>query len=59
MMLRHSFANDDAAAHIERAVRRVLAEGYRTADIDQPGMRRVGTRAMGDAVADAVRRLAN
>jgi 3-isopropylmalate dehydrogenase len=59
MMLRHSFANDDAAAHIERAVRRVLADGYRTADIDEPGMRRVGTRAMGDAVADAVRRLAN
>lgn len=59
MMLRHSFANDDAAGHIERAVRRVLADGYRTADIDEPGMRRVGTRAMGDAVADAVRRLAN
>ena len=36
-----------------------LADGYRTADIDEPGMRRVGTRAMGDAVADAVRRLAN
>jgi 3-isopropylmalate dehydrogenase len=59
MMLRHSFANDEAAAHIERAVRRVLAEGYRTADIDEPGMRRVGTRAMGDAVVDAVRQLAN
>lgn len=59
MMLRYSFAQDDAADHVERAVRRVLADGYRTADIDQPGMRRVGTRAMGDAVADAVKRLAN
>jgi 3-isopropylmalate dehydrogenase len=50
MMLRQSFARDDLATRIERAVRAVLAEGYRTADIATPGARRIGTRAMGDAV---------
>ena len=38
-------------------MRRVLAEGYRTADIDQPGMRRVGTEEMGDAVIAAMKGL--
>jgi 3-isopropylmalate dehydrogenase len=56
MMLRHSFDLHDQAANIEHAVRAVLREGYRTADIFQPGMRRVGTEEMGDAVAEAIRR---
>jgi len=55
MLLRHSFARKDDAARIERAVRSVLAEGYRTADIMQPGMRKVGTVEMGDAVVAALR----
>lgn len=59
MMLRHSLGQEQAAARIESAVRAVLAEGYRTIDIEEPGTRRVGTRAMGDAVADAVKKLAN
>ena len=42
------------AARIEAAVRGALAQGYRTADIFAPGMQRVGTRAMGDAVAAAL-----
>jgi 3-isopropylmalate dehydrogenase len=54
MMLRYSFANEDAAARIESAVRKVLARGYRTADIYRPGARKVGTREMGDAVAAAL-----
>jgi 3-isopropylmalate dehydrogenase len=33
----------------------VLAEGLRTGDIFQSGMRRVGTREMGEAVVAAVR----
>ena len=54
MLLRMS-ANDAAGAdRIETAVRKVLAAGYRTADIDAPGMQRVGTRAMGDAVLAAL-----
>ena len=54
MMLRHSFALESAAERIEAAVRRVLAAGWRTADISEPGARVIGTRAMGDAVAAAL-----
>jgi len=54
MMLRHSFGLDEAADRVERAVRQVLAEGLRTADIHEDGTRLVGTEAMGDAVASAV-----
>jgi 3-isopropylmalate dehydrogenase len=54
MMLRQSFGLADQAARVERAVRAVLAQGYRTPDIAQPDCRRVGTRAMGDAVAAAL-----
>lgn len=54
LLLRYSFGRRDDAARIERAVRRVLADGYRTADIAQPGCRRVGTSEMGDAVLDAL-----
>jgi len=59
MMLRHSFDMPQYADRIEAAVRRVLADGLRTADILQPGDRRVGTEEMGEAVAEAVRRLGN
>jgi 3-isopropylmalate dehydrogenase len=54
MLLRHSFDLEDHAARIENAVRSVLREGYRTADIFTPGARRVGTEEMGDAVAGAL-----
>jgi 3-isopropylmalate dehydrogenase len=54
MLLRHSGGQEAAAALVERAVRRVLAEGYRTADIMEPGATRLGTEAMGDAVAAAI-----
>jgi 3-isopropylmalate dehydrogenase len=54
MMLRMSFADDAAATRIERAVRRVLASGYRTADIAEPGTKRVGTAQMGDLVVAAM-----
>src|SRR5258707_15458543 len=57
MMLRQSFHRADLAERVEAAVRGALAEGYRTVDIDQPGMRRVGTREMGDAVVAALKRL--
>jgi 3-isopropylmalate dehydrogenase len=50
MMLRYSLRQADAAARIEAAVGKVLATGLRTADIHAPGMRKVGTREMGDAV---------
>jgi 3-isopropylmalate dehydrogenase len=55
MMLRYSLGEDAAAARVEAAVRKVLAEGYRTADIFQAGTRKVGTREMGAAVVAALR----
>lgn len=58
MMLRYSFNQPDLADRIQRAVGAVLAEGFRTADIFQPGMRRVGTIEMGDAVVAALQRMA-
>ena len=54
MMLRYSLDQDAAAVRVETAVRRVLAQGYRTGDIFQPGTRKVGTREMGDAVVAAL-----
>jgi 3-isopropylmalate dehydrogenase len=56
MMLRYSFDLEEHAVRIERAVREVLRKGYRTADLVEPGTRRVGTEEMGEAVAEAVRR---
>ncbi|MGO4727564.1 MULTISPECIES: 3-isopropylmalate dehydrogenase [unclassified Inquilinus] len=55
MMLRESFELEDKARQVENAVRTVLAQGYRTGDIYQPGTRRVGTTEMGDAVVQALR----
>jgi len=54
MLLRYSGNDEAAAQRIEAAVKRVLAQGYRTADIYEAGMRRVGTREMGDAVLAAL-----
>jgi 3-isopropylmalate dehydrogenase len=56
MMLRHSFDRPDLADRVQRAVGAALAQGFRTADILEPGARRLGTREMGDAVVEAVRR---
>lgn len=55
MMLRYSLEAPKAADRIEAAVSRVLDQGLRTADIDSPGCRVVGTAAMGDAVVDALK----
>ena len=54
MLLRYSLGEEAAAGRIEAAVRKVLAQGYRTADITEPGCRQVGTVAMGDAVLAAL-----
>jgi 3-isopropylmalate dehydrogenase len=54
MMLRFSLRQDRAAERIEAAVRKVLAAGYRTADIHTAGGRKVGTAEMGDAVLAAL-----
>jgi 3-isopropylmalate dehydrogenase len=54
MMLRYSLDRPDPAARIENAVKKVLKNGLRTADIWQEGCQRVGTRDMGDAVLRAL-----
>ena len=50
MMLRYTFDQEPAAARIEKAVKKVLAQGYRTGDIYESGMKKVGTAGMGNAV---------
>jgi 3-isopropylmalate dehydrogenase len=51
MMFRYTFSRPDVAERIEVAVRRVLAQGCRTADVARHGERAIGTREMGEAVA--------
>jgi 3-isopropylmalate dehydrogenase len=55
MMLRYTFNRAEWADRVEAAVRRVLSDGYRTADIFEPGTRKVGTVGMGDAVVAALK----
>lgn len=52
MMLRHSFDQGAAAGRIEAAVEGILNEGYRTADIQEPGGKLVGCKEMGLLVRD-------
>lgn len=57
MMLKYSFAMDEAAECVENAVKSVLKSGYRTQDIYVSGMtdmELVGTTQMGDMIAQAV-----
>ncbi len=54
MMLRYTFNQEETAQRVEAAVRKVLAQGFRTGDIYEPGTQKVGTRAMGDAVLAAL-----
>lgn len=50
MMLRFSFNLTKEADDVERAVESVLNKGFRTADINQPGMKLVGCKGMGEAI---------
>lgn len=52
MMLRFSFDLDEAADAIEAAVKKVLEDGYRTADIMSEGMTKAGTKEMGDLICE-------
>jgi len=54
MLLRHSLGLEQEAQAVEAAVERVLAQGYRTADIAGPGTQVVGTAPMGDLVVEAL-----
>jgi 3-isopropylmalate dehydrogenase len=54
MMLRYSLDRSEQAERIEAAVRKVLAQGLRTADIAAAGASTIGSVAMGDAVVAAL-----
>jgi 3-isopropylmalate dehydrogenase len=54
MMLRYSLGRTAQADRLEAAVRKVLRQGLRTADIYTDGCRKVGTQEMGDAVVAAL-----
>ena len=54
MMLRHSLNQVAAADRVDAAVKKVLAQGYRTGDIMTAGGTKVGTDEMGDAVLVAL-----
>ena len=54
MMMRYSLHEPAQAERIERAVGRVLADGWRTADIQSEGTRLIGTREMGRKVVAAL-----
>jgi 3-isopropylmalate dehydrogenase len=54
MMLRYSFDLSEEADKIESAVKAVLKKGYRTIDIMSEGMTLVGTKEMGDLIAQEI-----
>jgi len=54
LMLRYSLDQENAAQRVEAAVRKVLGQGLRTADIHTPGTRKLSTSEMGDAVMAAL-----
>jgi 3-isopropylmalate dehydrogenase len=54
MLLRYTFDDKPLAERVERAVGRVLDQGWRTADILSPGMRLADTATLGDTVIAAL-----
>jgi 3-isopropylmalate dehydrogenase len=57
MMLRMSFSLNAEAEAVERAVDAVLERNVRTADIREDGSKVVGCGAMGDAIAEELRKI--
>jgi len=55
MMLRYSFALETEAQAVENAVLAALEKDYRTYDIMSEGKTRVGTKEMGDFIAQKVK----
>ncbi len=53
-MLRYSLNKAEQADRIENAVKKVLAQGLRTADIYEAGTTKVSTDEMGAAVVKAL-----
>ena len=56
MLLRHGLGLAEAADAVEEAIRGALAGGCRTRDIAPPGVEALGTREMGERIAELVQR---
>jgi 3-isopropylmalate dehydrogenase len=56
MMLRYSLSLAKEAEAIEKAVNKALNDGYRTYDIMNEGMKKVGTKEMGDLIASRIKK---
>ena len=54
LMLRHSFKEEKAAQSIANAVRKTIADGYRTRDIMESGMKEASTSEIGDLIAERI-----
>lgn len=54
MMLRYSLDLDQEADAVEKAVKQVLQDGYRTGDIFSEGCEKVGTDRMGTLIAQRI-----
>jgi len=54
MLFKYTFKLDALAERIEAAVAQVLAQGYRTRDIQSPGTKLLGTAQMGTFVLEAL-----
>lgn len=57
MLFRHSLGEAALASRIETAVERTLDNGYRTADLYQPGLTKVTTAEMGELVSRQVEKM--
>ncbi len=58
MMLRMTLNRPEDADLLEKAVDAALATGARTADIAEPGAKKLSTSEMGDAVLNALEKIA-
>ena len=54
MMFRYSFKLAEEASAVEQAVDAVLNEGWRTADIAEPGITPIGTTRMGELIREKI-----
>ncbi len=54
MMLRYSFGLKEEADNIEAAIKKVLADGYRTPDLMKNGGNQVGTEKAGQLIREAL-----
>ena len=57
LLLRFSLGQEEGARAIEQAVRKVIEQGLRTADIYSGDTRKVSTREMGEAISKAIESL--